>query len=69
MGILPFLLTFFFIEGIPLVNLIMAFQAQSRHQIVISFNSSTFAAAPICVGCLHYIARPAGLAVKPRHQF
>jgi len=65
----PFFLPRFFGQVFSLVNLIMAFQAQRSHQIVVSLYAPTLAAAPVCVRCLHHIAKPAGLAIKPRHQF
>ena len=53
---MPFLLAFFFGQGIPLVNLIMAFKAQSGYQIVISLDPPAFAPAPIGVGGLNHVA-------------
>jgi hypothetical protein len=53
---MPFLLAFFFGQGIPLVNLVMAFQAQSSYQVVISLHPPAFAPAPIGVGSLNHVA-------------
>jgi hypothetical protein len=62
-------LAFLAAQILALVNLVMTPQTQRSDQIVISFNPSALAAAPVCVCRLHHIARPTGLTVKACHQF
>ena len=68
MCIHPHFLSFFFAQVFALVNLIMAFQAQCSHLVVISLDASAFATAPVCVCSLNHVTRPAGLAVKTCHH-
>jgi hypothetical protein len=62
---LPFLAAQIF----ALVDGVMTPQAQRSDQIVISFDPTALAAAPVCVRCLHHMPRPAVFAFKACHQF
>jgi ABC-type uncharacterized transport system YnjBCD substrate-binding protein len=54
---------------LALVNFVVTPQAQRRYQIVISFDPTALAAAPVCVRRLHHIATSTGLTIKACHQF
>jgi hypothetical protein len=64
----PLSLAFFLGQVFALVYLVMASLAQSSDQVVIGLNAPALTAAPIGVGCLHHITRPASLAVQTGHQ-
>jgi hypothetical protein len=50
-----------------LVNFVVAIHAQRGHQVVVGFNSSPFAAAPVRVRRLDALAAAAQLAIQTGH--